>query len=206
MIKAVVFDYGGVISFLPPHEAKVKLEQLTGLSDKMLAELNRKYRGEWDRGTYDGMGYYRFILSEMGVFLDDDSLIQVAQADTEGWKNINPAAVQLMEEVKNAGLCLGILSNMPRDFLAWVRGAVPVIRKADVSVFSCEHHTIKPEQAIYEKLREQLGCEYAEIVFFDDIADNIAMAKKLGIQAFLWEGPNAARAQMIKMEMGLGVS
>lgn len=206
MIKAVVFDYGGVISFLPSHETKVKLERLTGLPEKMLAELNRKYRGEWDRGTYDGTEYYRFILSDIGVFLDDESLRQIAQADMEGWKHINTATVQLMEEVKTAGLTVGILSNMPRDFLAWARGAIPVFRKADVGIFSSDYHTIKPEKAIYEKLREQLDCDYSEIVFFDDIADNISMAQELGMQAFVWEGPNAARKLMLNMEIGLGVS
>jgi putative hydrolase of the HAD superfamily len=95
-----------------------------------------------------------------------------------------------MRDVKAAGLTLGVLSNMPYDF---PRGDVPVFAEADVAVFSCDLGMIKPETGIYEKLRDLAGCAYEEIVFFDDKVDNVAKARELGIQGFLWEGADAAR-------------
>jgi putative hydrolase of the HAD superfamily len=199
MIKAVVFDYGGVICFFPPPEIGAELERLTGLPPETLMKLQRKYRGEYDRGIYNSREYYQFILSKVGIFPGDAVCEKIGRADMNGWKNLNPATIQLMRDIKAAGLALGILSNMPRDFLPWVRQNLAVFGEVDAAVFSCEYNLIKPEPAIYEKLRERLGCEYQEIVFFDDVPDNIAAANKLGITGIIWTGAEAARESLGKL-------
>lgn len=201
-IKAVVFDYGGVICFTPPAETAEELERLSGLPFETLRELNRKHRGEYDRGTYDSAEYYRFILSEAGVFPDAPVLEKIGQADMDGWKRLDPAAVRLARDIKAAGFTLGILSNMPRDFLGWARENIPLFGEADTAIFSCEYRLIKPEAAIYAKLKERIGCEYGEIVFFDDLPDNIAGAREAGMRGFVWEGPEAARKAL--KELGGG--
>ncbi len=204
-IKTVAFDYGGVICFPPlPHVAD-DLEKLTGIPSSQLDELNRKYRGEFDRGTYDGAGYFRFILSSAGVFHDDETLKKIVQADMDGWKRLNPVSVQLMRDIKAAGFTLAILSNMPVDFLIWAREHIPIFAEADIAIFSCEHDLIKPEAEIYEKLREETQSDYGEIVFFDDLADNIAKARELGIQGFMWNGPEAARETLKQLDKGFDV-
>ena len=193
-IKAVAFDYGGVICFLPPPETGKELERLTGLSFETLRELNRQYRCGYDRGDYAATkDYYRFILSRAGVFPDDAVLERAGETEKDGWKRINDETVRLMRDIKAAGRTLGILSNMPGDFLVWARRNIPVFAEADAAVFSCEERLIKPEAAIYAKLRERVGVDYGEIVFFDDLPDNIAAARELGIRGFVWEGPEAAR-------------
>ncbi len=189
-IKIIVFDYGGVICFVPSADMRGELVRLSGLSAEVLWELDRKYRGEWDRGTYDGIGHYRFMLAKAGVSLDDDRLALIAKADIESWSHINYDTVKLMRDIKASGLRVGILSNIPHDF---PRINMPVFAEADVAVYSCDLGIIKPEAGIYEKLREEAGCLYEEIVFFDDKVDNVSRARELGIQAFLWEGAEQAR-------------
>jgi putative hydrolase of the HAD superfamily len=202
-IKAVVFDYGGVICFLPPPETGRELERLTGLSLEALRELHRQYRSGYDRGDYAATkDYYRFILARAGVFPGEDAVERAGAVEMDGWKRLNPGTMRLMRDIKAAGLTLGILSNMPGDFLVWARGNVPVFGEADAAVFSCEERLIKPEAAIYAKLRERVGRDFDEIVFFDDLPENIAAARESGIHGFVWEGPEAARETL----RGLGVA
>jgi putative hydrolase of the HAD superfamily len=192
-IKAAVFDYGGVIAFQPSRENEGELERLAGLPSETFWYLQRKYRGEWDRGTYNGTEYYRFILADAGVFPDDATIERIAHLDMEGWKRINQDTVNLIKEIKRAGLTTAILSNMPDDFYEWAKDAIPVFAEVNVSVISCKHKMIKPEAGIFKALRENIGCEFGEIAFFDDNAANVSAAKELGMQSFLWEGPDAAR-------------
>jgi len=192
-IKVVVFDYGGVICYIPSVEMRSELVRLSGLSAEVLWELDRKYRGEWDRGTYDGIEHYRRMMAKAGVSLNDDSLARIVQADIDSWKHIDPAALQLMRDIKASGLRLGILSNIPRDF---PKSSMPVFAEADIAVYSCDLGIIKPETGIYGKLREKAGCLYEDIVFFDDKVDNVNKARELGIQAFLWDGAEQARKQV----------
>jgi putative hydrolase of the HAD superfamily len=199
-IKAVVFDYGGVICFSPTPEAEREVGRLTGLPLDTLRELNRKYRSEYDRGIYNTREYFKFILEGEGIFPDDSSLETIAQTEMDSYRHLNQDTIQLMRDVKAAGFALGVLSNMPHDFLAWVRKSIPIIAEADFSVFSCEYNLIKPEAAIYGKLKERSGIDFEEIVFFDDSVDNIAMAEKLGIRGFVWEGPQSAREALRKID------
>jgi FMN phosphatase YigB (HAD superfamily) len=53
---------------------------------------------------------------------------------------------------------------------------------------------------MYEILKNRIRCEYGEIVFFDDLPDNISAARKLGIRGILWAGPEAARAELKKID------
>ena len=192
-IKAVVFDYGGVICFPPSVDTETELQRLTGLPAESLSELNRKYRDGWDRGTYNGIEYYRHILSSSGIFLDDDSLAGIALIDMDGWKRINTGTVQLMYDVKAAGLTLGIFSNMPLDFFPWVKDNLRIFNEAQAVVISSCYNLVKPETAFFKVLQEKTACEYGEIIFFDDISDNVKAARDLGIAAHLWEGADAAR-------------
>ncbi|MCL2880355.1 MAG: HAD family phosphatase [Treponema sp.] len=199
-IKAVVFDYGGVLCYPPSAEIVVELERLTGLEPARLDDLNRKYRGNYDRGDCNGEEYFRRILSSAGVFLDEASLREIARTDMEGYKRMNTGAIQLMRDVKRAGVKTAILSNMPVDFLVWAREHVHVIQETDAAIFSCEHYLLKPETAIFEKLKEELGMDYTEMAFFDDLPENIIRACELGINGFVWINSDDARKTLKKTD------
>jgi putative hydrolase of the HAD superfamily len=203
-MKAVVFDYGKVICFPPSVENRGALCALTGLSAELLGELDRRYRGEYDRGSCDGRAYYKTLLGHAGIAADDSALETMSETDAEGWKRLDPATVALMRDVKQAGFALGVLSNMPRDFLDWARTGIPLFNELDAAVFSCEVHAIKPERRIYEILRERLGCAFEEIVFFDDVPVNVEQAAELGIRAFLWNGAAEARQTLQKLDRAFG--
>jgi len=199
-IKAVVFDYGGVICYPQPAETVVELERLTGLSHMQLDELNRKFRGEYDRGGCNSEEYFRRILSYSGIFLDEVSLRKIAQTDMDGYKNMNEGTIQLIHDVKNDGIKTAILSNMPVDFLVWARENIPVFGEVDAAIFSCEQYLLKPETAIFEKLRDELKVHYTEILFFDDLPENIIRACELGINGFVWMNPDDARKTLKKTD------
>jgi putative hydrolase of the HAD superfamily len=200
-IKAVVFDYGKVISYPPRREEREAIAAMAGITLADLDDLDRKRRREYDLGHFDGKGYYKSILADKGIFHDDQSLEKMAQADTSSWLRINADTEKLMEDIKGAGCKVGILSNMPYDFLAWARENIPLFTRYDAALFSCEEGIVKPEKAIYERIVSRLGCEYSEVVFFDDIEANVKGAALLGIHAFVFTDCASAR----KILCSLGV-
>ncbi|MDR2631546.1 MAG: HAD family phosphatase [Spirochaetaceae bacterium] len=200
MVKAVVFDYGKVITFPPEDTVMDELAAIAGLDAGVMNALLWPPRGEWDRGTITGKDYYRRVLAHGGVQRDEAALEKMVALDLRSWTHINPDTVSLMEAVKAVpSLTLGILSNMPHEFLALARGTIPVFDLPQVSIFSCEVGFIKPEEAIYRLLLSALGCEPAELVFFDDMPINIDMARSLGIHAFVWKDPPAARGELSRL-------
>jgi len=195
-IKAIVFDYGQVISF--PQDPKIidELAKIAGVRREKFEPILWSLRKEYDRGTINARTYYNNILSGLRVSLDDKSIDEMIALDLGSWKYVNPGTATLMEDIKKAGYILGILSNMPHDFLAWARKNIPVFSLPHKSIFSCEAGVLKPEAAIYRKLLSLVGVESAELVFFDDIQSNVDGARALGIKAFLWKDPETARSEL----------
>jgi putative hydrolase of the HAD superfamily len=196
MITAIVFDYGKVISLPPDPAIMERLASMAGVEAGLFESLLWGLRGEYDRGTINAREYYGRLFSRLGVRPDEKTIEAMIEMDLNSWKNINPGTARLMEDVKAAGFLLGILSNMPHDFLAFAREKIPLFSLPDVGLFSCEANLIKPEAAIYEKLLELLKCAPEEVVFFDDIQDNVKSAAALGIHAFLWKDPETARRDL----------
>ncbi|MDR2403368.1 MAG: HAD family phosphatase [Spirochaetaceae bacterium] len=191
-IEAVVFDYGKVIS-LPPEDSVARdIAALAGLPVKTMEDLALRFRPDYDRGLVSASGYYETLLRHGGVRVDAAVLERMGAMDIAGWSRINGETVRLMERIKAGGTMLGILSNMPWDFLAMARENMPVFRLPDAGIFSCETGTVKPEEAIYRSLISALDCRPGEIIFFDDIRVNVDAALSLGINAFVWQDPLTA--------------
>jgi putative hydrolase of the HAD superfamily len=203
LIKAVVFDYGKVISFPPDPKIMERLASMAGVAAGVFEPLLWGLRGEYDRGTINAREYYGRLLSRLNVRLDEKTIEAMIELDWKSWKNLNPGTVKLMEDVKAAGFILGILSNMPHDFLAFARKKFPLFSLPDVALFSCEVNLIKPEAAIYQKLLSLLKCAPGELVFFDDTRNNVESAAALGIRAFLWKDPETARRDLSALGAGL---
>jgi putative hydrolase of the HAD superfamily len=195
-IKAVAFDFGGVISLPQDEQSMRKLASIAGISAGLMQRLYWENRSPYDQGLISGEEYFRNMLAEAGVFPDDTAIKQMIQRDIQSWARINPETEALMNDVKKAGLALGILSNMIQPFIDWARVNIPLFSLPDGAVYSCEVGTVKPEKKIYELLLAKLDCAADELVFFDDARTNIEGAAKLGINAFLWDGPASARREL----------
>jgi putative hydrolase of the HAD superfamily len=195
-IKAVVFDFGNVLSMPQGAETMGLLAAIAGVDEKKITDVVWKTRAEYDRGALTGADYYKGALATVGVSLDEGTLAALVRTDLESWANLNPETVKLAEEAKSAGLKIGILSNMPHDFLALARKRFPIFKTVDAGIYSCELSVNKPEKPIYEALITALGVSAAEIVFFDDIDANVAGAKAVGINALLWKDAAQARKEL----------
>jgi putative hydrolase of the HAD superfamily len=200
-IRGVAFDYGKVICY-PPDGIELKvLAEKVGMTRKAFESLMWSYRGDYDRGKLSGVEYYRNFLAAAGVFPDKWTLIKMVAVDLSSWTRINKGTEQLMKDVKRAGFKLGILSNMPRDFLVMARMRFPVFKLPHAGIFSCEAASVKPEEKIYRDCCAALGLEPEELVFFDDMPVNIEAACSLGIRGFVWKDPETARETLRRLSV-----
>jgi putative hydrolase of the HAD superfamily len=202
-IKAVVFDYGNVISLNQDPKVMDELARRVGVEREKFVSTLWSLRREYDRGTISSIEYFKIVLSALTISMDEKSIEELIEIDTNSWKNINTETESLMKEIKEAGYLVGILSNMPGDFLAWARKNLPVFSLPHIGLYSCDVNLVKPEEAIYQKLLSMSGVEADELVFFDDKVENIKGAEAIGIKAILWENPKEARRELISLGVKL---
>jgi len=192
----VAFDYGGVISFFQDGEAVKGMADLAGIDVSLMTRIYWENRPIYDRGLVGGKEYFKNILAGVGVFAGPELLEKLCERDIESWSHVNPKTEQFMKDLKEAGFTVAVLSNIGQDLVDQYKDTLPVFALPDVAVYSFQVDTVKPEEKIYRLLLSQLGCEAEEVVFFDDREANVEAARALGIQAFLWNGPEAARKNM----------
>lgn len=196
-IKAVVFDYGNVLSLPQAPGTMDRLAGLAGVPARELEPVLWALRPAWDRGDLSGVAYYRAILERLGREVPPAVLERLVEADMESWSRLNPETIALVRAVQRAGKKVGILSNMPVEFLRRARERFPLFQEVDGAVYSCDVRVNKPDREIYKHCARVLGLSPAEVLFFDDLPVNIEGARAVGFQAFLWKGAEEARRILV---------
>jgi HAD superfamily hydrolase (TIGR01509 family) len=104
-----------------------------------------------------------------------------------------PASVALLEQVRDAGHRLALLSNMPLPYAAHLEARHACFSWFEARVFSGRVGLMKPERAMFEHAREALALDLGHALFIDDHAVNVDAARACGWQALHFE--NAAQCE-----------
>lgn len=186
-MKNIVFDLGGVL--FARDKSKCTPELLEFFSF-LRAPRMPLFWEEYDRGT-STLAEVTAAISEM-TGRSCETCAAVLRLAVDLQEPVRPTE-RLVGDLKAAGYKLYVLSNMSREFIAFLR-RFPVYRLFDGEVVSCEEGTVKPEPRIYEILLERYGLDPAETLFIDDRAANIVAAEGLGIAGYLFDHRNPAAA------------
>lgn len=196
MVRAVVFDYGNVISETQTGDCAEEMQRITGVPAGVFRSVYDRFRFEFDRGTITGAEMYaRLLVADgYGELAADRALMErIARLDMQSWRAWRRDVTDWALSLKKSGLKLGILSNMPTEFLESYGHEIPLFAAADYACFSCKVGFIKPEPEIYRDALQGLGLEADECVFFDDVQENVDAARRVGMEAFLWNGLEQAK-------------
>lgn len=204
-IKAVIFDYGGVLSLPPDNIKMLKLAEISSLEPALFEQEYRRHRSEYDRGTLTAADYWSKILRVGGVTANGKLTETLTRLDIGIWTVINHTMVDWSSLLKERGYRTAVLSNMPRETLAYINRNFPWINNFDTCIFSCDHGLIKPESQIYHICLEALGVKVGEALFIDDSCENTGAAARLGLHTLTFESLEAAR-ETIEQQYGLPLS
>jgi hypothetical protein len=64
-IKAIIFDYGGVICYKQDDKYIKKMLNILGINKENFSYLYKKYRADYDRGIINGIDYWDNIIKEI---------------------------------------------------------------------------------------------------------------------------------------------
>ena len=188
-LRAVIFDYGKVLTFAPTEEDWRKLASTCGVPLEQFQSLYWGYRDAYDRAETNASIYWRQVAAGSGAVIKSDAVInELTHLDNQQWTRENPAMIAFAREVKRAGMKTAILSNMQFDMLAALRSKFQWLAEFDVQIYSCEIGMVKPAPEIYSKCCELLGVHPANTAFLDDKVPNIEGAHQVGIHALLFHG------------------
>jgi len=181
MIKAVIFDFGRVISAQKPMSLFRRYEEDLGLAPGV---LNRVMFGReaWQEvllGRKALDDYWLEIGPELGLRIQAE--IQAFRQRYSGDEAINEGVLDLIHEL-HGRYKLAILSNSPPRLTKWLADW-GILDLFDVVVCSGDEGLAKPDRAIFELTLARLGVSAGEAVFIDDSPGHVEAARALGIRA-----------------------
>src|SRR6185369_732341 len=185
-VKAVLFDYGKVLSAPEKVASWNGMRDLLGLSEQTFRELYWRYRDDYDRGTLSGTQYWRNIARDVAFPLHDHCLLALKALDVEMWTELNPPMVEWAQRLKRAGYKIGILSNIGDAMEQGVRAKFAWVDEFTHATWSHTLKMRKPEPEIYAAAAQGLGVEPREVLFIDDREDNIAGARAAGMRGVVY--------------------
>jgi putative hydrolase of the HAD superfamily len=181
LIRAVIFDFGRVISAQKPESLFSGYERELGLrsgtintimfacSDWEDALLGRKTMAE----------YWTAVGPRLG--LNSPELIEAFRRRYYGDEKINAHVVELIRRL--AGRCkLAICSNFPSGLDAWL-AEWEIDNLFEVVFCSGNEGVVKPDHAAFRTTLSRLGVGPSEAVFVDDDPENVGAASRYGLHA-----------------------
>ena len=184
-IEAVVFDIGNVLIEWHPERY---FDRIIG-SDKRRALFSEvDLHGMNDRIDL-GEGFRDVIYSvadanpKWRAEIQDwhDNWIQLASPSIDH-------SVRLLRALRSSGIPVFSLTNFGIQSFAYAQKNYDFLKEFDRDYVSGHLRVIKPDPKIYEILEKDCGIEPSKLLFTDDRADNIEMAKSRGWQTHLFEG------------------
>jgi len=191
---AVIFDYGGVLCYAPAREEVTQYAAGSGLEESAFFKLYTETREYYGCAAAGYASHWHRIAKQAGFTISEAAVKDFIEKESGLWTRPNPETLTLVREIKGTGRKVAILSNMTFDLLQVLRPKFDWLGEFDVRIWSCEEGCAKPDASIYRKCLDALGCEPGRSLFFDDRPPNVEAAKRLGIEAHLFESAAQARA------------
>jgi putative hydrolase of the HAD superfamily len=196
-LRAVVFDYGMVLSDPPNPAAHAELLRITGLPEDEFESLYWRDRHAYDEGKLTGLEFWHKFNRDAALGLLPPAIDELNDWDGQMWTTQNEVMIAWQERLKARGILTAILSNMGDNVLASIERTFTWPKRFDVQVWSFQHLMAKPEPAIYRLTLEQLGTRAEETLFLDDRPLNVEAAAALGMRAIQFSTVENLRAEMI---------
>lgn len=193
-IKAVFFDYGGVVVESDQTEFKQYLLDSLELSDEDLTRAIANYKLFTAKGG-EAEEFWEAFAFEKQIDLDDAWFERLNQLQRDSFK-LNEALIELIQALKKAGLKVALLSNMREDQAKIVR-QTGHFDFFDPVLLSYKIGHSKPDLPVFDFAVSELKIPKDSCLLVDDKKQNTDAAIAFGMQGHLYQSVSALSQYLI---------
>ncbi len=186
-IKAVMFDFGGVLYRMPNAQRTTRMLRFFGVRNPgpimmaIASPLESQLVMDLMTGRLNEQVVWERLAQELGV---RPALLRFFRQRGLSPRRVDPTLVAYLEKLRPR-YRTAILTNAGSDFRATFARAYALEKLVDQLIISAEEGFAKPDERLYHLALERLGVSPEETVFIDDIPENVESARKAGIAAFV---------------------
>lgn len=191
MIKAIIFDMGGVLVDLDIEDCKKVFKETLGYNDidQIIDACHQKgIYGDLEEGTLSAEEFRSIVLAGSRPGSTPE---MVDEAMSHILVGIQPYKVQMLKKLAQE-YDLYMLSNnnaicLPYSRAMFAEAGIPLEDIFKKCFFSFEMKALKPSAAFYKAVVEQIGLPAEELFFIDDSQRNVDGSIAAGLPAVYYE-------------------
>ncbi|HET6488900.1 MAG TPA: HAD family phosphatase [Syntrophales bacterium] len=195
MIKAVIFDWGGVLIENPTEGILRYCREYLGIGNGCMLAAYRKLMPYFQEGRISEEEFWKGVRRRTGAKREMPASLwfEAFEKSYVEKKDVFSIAADLYQR----GYRTGILSNTEKP-------ARPFMNRKPYGIFdpvvlSWAVGSAKPQGRIFEALIATLGLEPPEILVIDDAAINVTAARQVGLQGLLFTDTEALRKDLASL-------
>jgi epoxide hydrolase-like predicted phosphatase len=206
-IKAVIFDFGGVVLVPLGEEYVGEWARRLGLSKAVLkSALWGEAWNAFELGQMDDETYRRRVGEALR--LPDLEAVDLFFREFYAAEQLYPQVLDLIQRLRRTGrVKVALLTNafIGHDQVMRRKWGLDPHTIFDLYINSAEVGLAKPDPAIYELALARLGVAPGEAIFIDDNLDNVHAAARLGIHAIHFGSTEALNGVIAQVEKLVGI-
>lgn len=180
---------GGVLTVDPFEACRAYAHELGVQTDAFVDQLRGQAFAEVETGERSVREFLKFACRQVAehyhVTVDIHRLADCLAAG----QRVRPEMVELVENLAAGGVRVGVLTNNAKEARSWWNSGVLPVDKFAAVVDSSEVGLRKPDPRIFALTAERMNCRPGEILYFDDLEENVVGAAGAGLVAELFTDP-----------------
>jgi epoxide hydrolase-like predicted phosphatase len=197
-VKAIIFDFGGVLYFQPNLTWMRRWQVLLGLKDDPI--ISAFLAAPEDSEIVMALMVGEMPESEVWEMMAKrwkikPALVRRLQRSLMSHKRWNTELANFLESLRPR-FKTAVLSNASIESRQTFTEIYGIDRLVDEIIISAEERIAKPAERIYQIALERLGVLPEEAVFLDDMPRNVEAARQLGLNAILFQDNAQAMAEI----------
>jgi len=185
-IRAILFDYGGVLVRTVDPRPRRQLEGRFNLEPGQVYDLifGSPLWDDVQRGRIDSEAFWRDVGQRLGL---NDEELTAFRRDFWGGDKLDEELVDTVRELGELGHQTAVLSNAPSSLAGYLK-ELGIVEAFDSVIISADEGVTKPTPEIFTRALDRLDVAPSEAVFIDDTPVNVEAARRLGLHATRFRG------------------
>ncbi len=196
-LKAVIFDWGGVLVRTTDWRLREEWERRLGLAPGQSSAIVFGAETGYDvqLGRVSDEAHWEWVTHRLGLSSSETADFR---RDFFAGDVVDSDLLAYIDRLRQA-YHVGLLSNASSSARALMTERLGIIQHFNSVTISGEEGVMKPDPGIYQIALARAGARAEEAIFVDDVLVNVEAAQRLGMRGVHFTDSAGARAQLVAL-------